>query len=100
MICCAPSTTALIPDEQTLLTVVQHVDSSSPAPSAACRAGAWPRSAEITLPIQHCCTTDAGSLALASAPRIAAAPSAGADTAVRAPLNFPIGAARREAEWT
>ena len=36
----APSMTAFMPDAQTLFTVVHTVDTGSPAPSAACRAGA------------------------------------------------------------
>ncbi len=38
---CAASATAFSPDEQTLLTVVHTTSGGRPAPSAACRAGAW-----------------------------------------------------------
>lgn len=40
---CAPSTIALVPEAQTLFTVVQTVESLRPALMAHCRAGFWPR---------------------------------------------------------
>jgi hypothetical protein len=39
-----------IPDEQTLLTVVQTTEFGMPAPNAACLAGACPKLALNTLP--------------------------------------------------
>ena len=45
------STTAIMPDAHTLFTVSADEPSGSPAPIAACRAGAWPRPAESTFPM-------------------------------------------------
>ena len=45
-----PNTIDFMPDEHTLLIVVQMVDISNPPAMAACRVGAWPTPAEITLP--------------------------------------------------
>ena len=42
---------ACMPDPQTLLTVTASADLGRPAPIAAWRAGAWPRPAESTLPM-------------------------------------------------
>jgi hypothetical protein len=43
--------TVCMPLPQTLLTVVAWTDLGSPALSAACRAGAWPRPAGSTQPM-------------------------------------------------
>lgn len=43
MIVCVAKITALRPDAQTLLTVVQTVEFGRPAPTAHCRAGFCPR---------------------------------------------------------
>ena len=43
MIVCAASTIALVPEAQTLFTVVQTVESLRPAVIAHWRAGFWPR---------------------------------------------------------
>ena len=51
MISCAARMIALVPLAHTLLTVVQIVESGSFAARAACRAGAWPRPADSTLPM-------------------------------------------------
>ena len=52
----APSMTAFMPDAQTLLTVVHTVDAGSPAPSAACRAGAcvWAIRYDMSPIAVHC----------------------------------------------
>jgi hypothetical protein len=50
-IACTPSIAAFRPEPQTLFTVVAPVPAGRPAPSAACRAGAWPTPAWSTQPI-------------------------------------------------
>eukprot|EP00967_Tisochrysis_lutea_P156673 scaffold316242_cov28-Tisochrysis_lutea.AAC.1 len=80
-----------MPDEHTLFTVVQHVESARPAARAAWRAGACPTPALTTLPIQHCSTASFATPAFASAPIIAAAPSCGAERDASEPLNPPSG---------
>ena len=50
MMSCA-SMVAFMPEPQTLLMVVAPVASGSPAPRAACRAGAWPCPAGSTQPM-------------------------------------------------
>lgn len=53
-----------IPDEQTLLIVVQTTDVGIPAANAACLAGAWPKLALRTFPKKTSCTRDGSTLAL------------------------------------
>jgi len=53
-----------IPDEQTLLIVVQITDVGIPAPNAACLAGACPKFALRTFPKNTSCTSDGSTLAL------------------------------------
>lgn len=53
-----------IPDAQTLLTVVQTTEFGTPAPNAACLAGACPKFALRTLPKKTSCTDDGSTLAL------------------------------------
>ena len=72
------SIAAFIPEPQTLLSVAHGTDSGSPAPKAACRAGACPSPAGSTQPITTSSTRSAATPACPSAPRIAAAPSDGA----------------------
>ena len=77
MLCCA-MVTAFIPEEHTLFTVVQQADGGRPAPSAAWRAGAWPRPALSTLPMMTSCTSSGPTPARSSAARMATLPSCGA----------------------
>jgi hypothetical protein len=51
-----------------LLTAVQGTESGKPAPSAACLAGAWPRLAVSTFPMNTSCTSAGSTLALLRAP--------------------------------
>lgn len=53
-----------IPDEQTLLTVVQITELGMPAPRAACLAGACPKFAHRTLPKKTSCTSEGSTFAL------------------------------------
>lgn len=53
-----------IPDAQTLLTVVQNTDFDSPAPRAACLAGACPKLALRTFPKNTSSTIAGSTLAL------------------------------------
>lgn len=55
------------PDAQTLLTVVQTTEWDSPAPNAACLAGACPKFALRTLPKKTSSTSDGSTFALLSA---------------------------------
>jgi hypothetical protein len=87
---CAPSTTALRPEPQTLLMVSAEVWSGMPAARAACRAGAWPTPAVSTQPMMVSFTSSARSPARFTASRITCAPSCGAVRPASAPWNFPI----------
>ena len=80
-----------MPEPHILLTVVQGVPTGMPAASAACRAGAWPRPADNTQPINTWPTSAASISDAAIALAIAAAPSAGAVVPASAPWNAPIG---------
>jgi hypothetical protein len=57
-----------IPEEQTLLIVVQMTELGIPAPKAACLAGAWPKFALKTLPKKTSCTSEGSTFALLRAP--------------------------------
>ena len=88
---CAASIIAFIPEPQTLFIVVQGIDAGTPAPSAACRAGAWPRPAETTLPKKTSSMCSAGAPARDSASPMACEPSSVALLLASVPMNFPIG---------
>jgi hypothetical protein len=64
-----------MPDPHILFSVVQGTDFGSPAPKAACRAGAWPCPAPSTLPISTSSTSSAATPARSKAALIATAPS-------------------------
>src|SRR5688572_16272847 len=81
---------AFMPDPHTLLMVVQPVEAGRPAPSDACRAGAWPRPAGSTQPMITSSTWSAATPACSSAPVMAAAPSAGVGTPVNWPRKEPM----------
>lgn len=72
---CEPNTIDFIPEEQTLLMVVQGTLISIPPFSEACRAGAWPTPAESTLPNITSLTSFGLSLIESKAPLIAIPPS-------------------------
>ena len=76
---------------RTLLTVVQTVESSIPAPLAACLAGAWPRPAERTLPMITSLMSSAWRPARLTAPLMAVEPSCVAGSFASAPVKQPIG---------
>ena len=82
---------AFMPEPHILLTVVAPAASGSPAPIAACRAGAWPWPAGKTQPIMISSTLSAAIPARSTAAAIARAPSAGAVTSLRSPRKPPIG---------
>src|SRR5690606_21902069 len=84
------SITAFIPDPQTLLMVVQPADTGMPAPSEACRAGAWPRPAGSTQPMITSSTWSGARPACSSAPVIALLPRIGVGTPVNWPRKEPI----------
>ena len=85
------SITAFSPDPHTLLMVSAATWSDSPPRSAACRAGAWPRPAETTLPMMHSSTTRGSMPARRTASRTTSAPSCGAVKSLSAPRNLPVG---------
>ena len=82
---------AFMPEPHILLMVVAPAPSGSPAPIAACRAGAWPCPAGSTQPIRISSTLSAGIPARSTAAEIARAPSAGAGASFKSPRNPPIG---------
>src|SRR5688572_18931781 len=88
---CAANMIDFMPDEQTLLMVVQGTELGRPAPSAACRAGDWPRLAERTFPISTSFTSSAVTFAAANAPAMALDPRAVADKPASEPPKLPIG---------
>ena len=87
---------AFIPEEHTLLTVVQGTVSGMPAAMAACLAGACPIPAERTLPMKTSWMSGAESPAESMAAVMAAAPSCGAGTDDKAPRKDPIGVRRAD----
>src|SRR5688572_6677244 len=102
---CAACEIAFIPLAQTLFTVVQFTSLGKPANLAACLAGACPRLACITQPINTSCTAEPGEAsglipAFANAPLIAAAPSLVADKSFNEPPKLPIGVRTAEIIYT
>ena len=100
IIACAPCITAFIPEAHTLLTVVHGTLSGKPANLAACRAGAWPTPAWITLPIKTSFTKLGSKFILFNAPLIAAAPNWVAVTVDNEPIKLPIGVLTAETMTT
>jgi len=88
---CAPRAMDFMPLAHTLLTVVQMTSFGSPAPFAACLAGACPRLACRTHPINTSWTCAALTPALSSAPLMAMAPRRVAERSLRMPPKAPIG---------
>src|SRR5712671_2222761 len=82
---------AFMPEPHILLTVVQPAASGRPAPSDACRAGAWPWPAGSTQPMRTSWTCSGLIFARSTAARIAAAPSSGAAKPFSSPWKAPIG---------
>ena len=76
---------------ETLFSVSAPWPRGMPAPSPACRAGACPSPAAITLPMITCSTASAGTPARATAARSAAAPSLGAESEPSVPPKPPMG---------
>src|SRR5690606_19247532 len=85
-----PSIIAFMPEPQTLLMVVQPVAAGRPAPSAAWRAGAWPRPAGSTQPMITSSTLSAATPDCSRAPLMAVAPSVGVGTPVNWPSRAPM----------
>ena len=85
------SMVAFMPEPQTLLIVVAPVASGSPAPRAACRAGAWPCPAGSTLPMNTSSIRSGASFARCSAAPITCAPSLCALNGDSSPMNRPSG---------
>src|ERR1700677_1986594 len=82
---------AFMPEPHILLMVVAPAASGSPAPIAACRAGAWPWPAGSTQPIRISSTLSTAIPARSTAAAMARAPSAGALTSFKSPRNPPMG---------
>src|SRR6202023_3548551 len=87
----AASITAFSPEPHILLTVVHGTLTGTPAPTAAWRAGAWPRPAGSTHPMITSSSSAASMPAAAMAALAAALPSCTAVSGVSAPWNAPIG---------
>src|SRR6187200_2718291 len=78
-------------DAHTLLMVSEGTSTGSPAPTAACLAGACPTPPWSTWPIVTYSTSSSGTPARSSAARIAIAPSWGASYSFSPPPSFPNG---------
>ena len=91
MIDCAASMIDFIPEEHTLLIVVQGTSCGRPANIAACLAGACPKLACNTFPMYTSFTIFGSIPAFSIAPFIAAAPNFVADTDDKDPPKLPIG---------
>jgi hypothetical protein len=89
-----------IPEEHTLLMVVQGTVLPIPAPSAACLAGAWPRLAEQTFPKNTSPTFAASTLAFFSAPSMAMLPSWVAERDDNPPPKLPRGVLTADTIYT
>ena len=83
--------TACNPDPHILLTVVASTFSGRPAPSAACRAGAWPSPAASTQPMTTRSIFSGSTPARLTVSCTAAAPRAVAFTPDSWPRKLPIG---------
>ena len=77
--------TAFKPEPHILLIVRQSTLLGSPANNAACRAGAWPRPAERTLPMITSSTTLTSIPVSSNIAFMATAPSLGAETEAKLP---------------
>src|SRR5258706_9895233 len=86
-----------MPEPHILLTVVASMLLGSPAPRAACLAGAWPRPAGSTQPIRIWLIASGLTPARSTAALTAAAPSSVALAPARAPWNPPMGVRAYEA---
>src|SRR5437667_11463477 len=78
-------------DAKTLLIVSAGVSLGSPAPIAACRAGAWPAPPCSTWPIITYCGSPGSMPTRSSAARIAIEPSSVAEYEARPPPSLPNG---------
>ena len=99
MMSCA-SMVAFMPEPQTLLTVVAPVASGSPAPRAACRAGAWPCPAGSTQPMNTSSIRSGDNLARSTAAPMTWEPSWWALKGERSPMNRPSGVRAAETMTT
>ncbi len=82
---------ARMPEPHIFESVTAPVDSGSPAPSAAWRAGAWPWPAIRQLPISTSLTASPVTPARSTAALIATLPSWCAASALKSPSRPPIG---------
>ena len=78
-------------EAQTLLIVSAGTSIGSPAPTAACRAGAWPAPPWSTWPMITYSTSSSRRSTRSSAARIAIAPSSVASLSARPPPSLPNG---------
>ncbi len=85
------SITALRPDPHTLFTVTAGTVAGTPPRIAACRAGAWPRPAETTLPRITSSTASGSIPERSTAARTTTAPSSVAESGLSAPRYRPMG---------
>ena len=87
---CAAKTTAFMPEAHTLLIVIASTEEGRPANMLACRAGAWPMLPWRTLPMYTSVIFSIGTLDFSRADLIATAPSCGAETETKEPLNWVL----------
>src|ERR1700752_2218617 len=99
-ISCATETMACAPEPQTRLTVIAGVVTGNPAWTPAWRAGFFFSPACTTFPMTTVSTSSGRIPARATAPPIAAAPSAGAGTSLRLPAKVPIAVRTGSAKTT
>lgn len=87
---CAAKTTALSPEAQTLFMVIPSTLWERPENIIACRAGDWPTPPWRTLPIYTSVIFSGGTFDFSRADLMATAPSLGAETVRKEPLNYSI----------
>src|SRR3990167_2267920 len=80
-----------MPEPQTLLMVVHGVLLETPAPKAACLAGAWPRPAGNTQPIMNSWIADGCNCARSITALITYEPNCVAVQSFNSPNKLPIG---------
>lgn len=99
---CDPIIMVFIPDEHTLLMVVQIVFVGRPPNMAACRAGAWPSPADTTFPMYTSSTSEAAIPARLTTASIAIPPNWVAESEESVLWKLPMGvrvAATMNTSW-
>ena len=97
---CAPNIIDFAPEEQTLFTVVQGTVFGIPAYIAACLAGACPKFAEQTLPINTSSIALASIVDFSKAALMTIDPSLVAEIDAKLPPKLPNGVLKAEQIYT